>query len=94
VQDIDRNRGSLGSLRDFGDISTDGDTKSLSEHDVNDDFENDIATLRDYFLTVNGEDTMVFSLHRLVQLMVRMWLKKPGLNEEWKERFISNLIKS
>jgi hypothetical protein len=34
---------------------------------------------------------MVFTMHRLVQLTVRTWLKTYGQEEEWKERFIENL---
>jgi hypothetical protein len=34
---------------------------------------------------------MVFTMHRLVQLTVRTWLKIYGQEEEWKERFIKNL---
>ncbi|KAJ6090103.1 Tetratricopeptide-like helical [Penicillium sp. IBT 16267x] len=37
------------------------------------------------------ENSMVFTMHRLVQLMVRTWLKSHNQDEEWKERFINNL---
>ncbi|CAG7965533.1 unnamed protein product [Penicillium salamii] len=63
-----------------------------SECDADDDFESDIATLRDYSFVDTGEDSTMFTMHRLVQLTVRTWLKTHGQEEEWKERFISNLV--
>ncbi|CAI7579555.1 unnamed protein product [Penicillium pancosmium] len=91
VQDIGRNCQSWGSAQDIRDISSNEDADSSSELDLHDDFESDIATLRDYSLIATGEDGMVFTMHRLVQLTVRTWLKSYGQKEEWKERFISNL---
>ncbi|GAM42311.1 hypothetical protein TCE0_044f16170 [Talaromyces pinophilus] len=70
----------------------DMDTASTaSESETYYDFEDDIATLRDYSFISVGEDRTVFSMHRLVQLTVRMWLKTYGQMELWKERFINNL---
>ncbi|EPS34465.1 hypothetical protein PDE_09429 [Penicillium oxalicum 114-2] len=80
-----------GSPQDIEDISSGVDTDSSSELDDDDDFESDIATLRDYSLIATGENDVEFTMHRLVQLTVRTWLKMHGLEEEWKERFISNL---
>ena len=91
VQGIDRNREPLGFPQDVRDRSSDEDTDCSSEHDVDDDFESDITTLRDYSFISSGEDSMVFTMHRLVQLTVRTWLKTHGQVEEWKERFINNL---
>ena len=85
VQDIDRNCEPSGFQQDIGDISNDEDTDSSSENDVNDDFESDIATLRDYSFIATGESTAIFTMHRLVQLIVRIWLKTYGKKEEWKE---------
>ncbi|OQE08995.1 hypothetical protein PENFLA_c121G01412 [Penicillium flavigenum] len=90
VQDIDRSCEPFGSSQDVRDIS-DEDTDFSSEPDVDDDFESDIATLRDYSFIASSEDSFVFTMHRLVQLTVRTWLKNYGQEEEWKERFISNL---
>ncbi|CAG8279392.1 unnamed protein product [Penicillium olsonii] len=55
-----------------------------------DDFESDIATLRDYsFIASDGKKA--FTMHRLVQLTVRTWLKTYGREEQWKESFVRNL---
>jgi hypothetical protein len=42
------------------------DTDCSSECDVDNDFESDIATLRDYSFIAPSESTMVFTMHRLV----------------------------
>ena len=91
VQDIDRNHEPLGFPQDVGNRSSDEGMDCSSEPDVEDDFESDIAILRDYSFITSGKDSMVFTMHRLVQLTVRTWLKTYGLEEEWKERFIKTL---
>ncbi|CAG8077564.1 unnamed protein product [Penicillium olsonii] len=64
------------------------DTDDLPEHD--DEFESDIATLRDYsFIATDGNGT--FTMHRLVQLTIRTWLKTHDPEELWKGSFIRNL---
>ncbi|CAG8054168.1 unnamed protein product [Penicillium salamii] len=51
-------------------------------------FEDDIATLRDFsFISINRDST-VFTMHRLVQLTVRVWLKADRQLERWKEHYI------
>ncbi|KAJ5651978.1 hypothetical protein N7507_009404 [Penicillium longicatenatum] len=66
--------------------------ESLPKSDLDDDFESDIITLRDYsFVTTTSENSMVFTMHRLVQLTARAWLEMNDQAEEWKERFINNL---
>jgi tetratricopeptide (TPR) repeat protein len=89
--DIDRNCEPLGFPQAVGNRSSDEDTDCSSEPDVDENFESDIAILRDYSFITSGEDSMVFTMHRLVQLTVRAWLKTYGQEEEWKERFIKNL---
>ncbi|OQD74234.1 hypothetical protein PENANT_c182G01300 [Penicillium antarcticum] len=93
--DLLRVRGMERDSSDFpeevADRSSEEDTDCSSDCDVDDDFESDIVTLRDYSFIATSEDSMVFTMHRLVQLTVRTWLKTYGQEEEWKERFISNL---
>ncbi|KAJ5231012.1 hypothetical protein N7489_011720 [Penicillium chrysogenum] len=91
VQDIDRNQESLISPEKVMEASSEEDRDCSSEPDEDDDFESDIAMLRDYSLITLGEHSMVFIMHRLVQLTVRTWLKSYGQLEEWKERFINKL---
>ncbi|KAJ5826076.1 hypothetical protein N7474_003214 [Penicillium riverlandense] len=70
------------------DSSDDGE---VSESDTFDDFEDDITTLRDFSFISVSKNGVFFTMHRLVQLTTRMWLKSHGQTERWKERFISNL---
>ncbi|KAJ5493775.1 hypothetical protein N7463_009862 [Penicillium fimorum] len=91
VQSIDENHGASGSPKEIVDSSSEEDTDSSSEDDLDDDFETDINTLKDYSFIAISESSMIFTMHRLVQLTVRTWLKTHGQDEERKERFISNL---
>jgi tetratricopeptide (TPR) repeat protein len=91
VQGRAKTHDALGSLEKVADSSSGEDTESSSESDLDDDFESDIATLRDYSFVATGENNMVFTMHRLVQLTVRTWLKTFSQDEEWKERFINIL---
>ncbi|KAJ6133755.1 hypothetical protein N7523_000077 [Penicillium sp. IBT 18751x] len=91
VQGIEDKREILGSSEDAATSSSEEDTDLSSECDLEDGFESDIATLRDYSFIATSEDSMVFTMHRLVQLTVRTWLKTYGQDEDWKELFIQNL---
>ncbi|CAI7627788.1 unnamed protein product [Penicillium glandicola] len=91
VQHTAKNDKALGSSGKFGNSSSGEDTESLSECDPDENFESDITTLRDYSFVALNENSMVLTMHRLVQLTVRAWLKTYGQEEEWKERFIKTL---
>ncbi|KAK9857100.1 hypothetical protein MYU51_021721 [Penicillium brevicompactum] len=78
-------------VQDFADISAAKGLVSSMESDMNDDFQTDITILMDYSLIAIGENAMVFTMHRLVQQIVRTWLEGYGEQEKWKECFISNL---
>ncbi|KAJ5660390.1 hypothetical protein N7507_006841 [Penicillium longicatenatum] len=70
---------------------TDSDDGETSESDIDPEFEDDIAMLRDYsFINVSENGTM-FTMHRLVQLTTRAWLKSHGKLDQWREKFISIL---
>ncbi|KAJ5644831.1 hypothetical protein N7507_010842 [Penicillium longicatenatum] len=71
------------------DLSDDEDTSS--ESDADDPFNDDLITLSHYSLITIGEDPSVFTMHRLVQVTVRTWLKVHGQLEQWKEQFINHL---
>ncbi|KAJ5367172.1 hypothetical protein N7541_001113 [Penicillium brevicompactum] len=68
--------------------SSDGKT---SECDNGADFEDDIMTLRNYSFISVIENNTLFTMHRLVQLTTRAWLKSHGQIDQWKDRFISTL---
>ncbi|CAG8250571.1 unnamed protein product [Penicillium salamii] len=63
-------------------------TDSTSESNMDHNFEDDITTLRDFsFISINRDST-VFTMHRLVQLTVRVWLQGDRQLERWKEQYI------
>ncbi|KAJ5827894.1 hypothetical protein N7447_004657 [Penicillium robsamsonii] len=70
------------------------DTDSTSESNTDDEFNNDVTTLRDFSFISVGENTTVFTMHRLVQLTVRVWLETNGQIERWKEEFITRLYQT
>lgn len=72
-------------------IDDSGDDEEAIEADVSDSFEDDIATLRDYSFISIVENGAIFSMHRLVQLTTRVWLKAHGNKTIWAERFVNNL---
>lgn len=70
------------------DGSTDEET---SEPDTRVDFEDDIATLRDYSFISISETGTFFMMHRLVQLTTRAWLKSHKLVDQWRNKFVGIL---
>ncbi|KAF2196192.1 putative kinesin [Delitschia confertaspora ATCC 74209] len=62
-----------------------------SKASVDDGFEEDILTLRNYSFIVLTTDTTTFDMHRLVQLATRKWLERKGQLERWKQLYIYNL---
>jgi hypothetical protein len=91
-----RSRGETGS-RD-GDFERRGsnnegreDEDSRSESSTNDEFEDDILTLRNYSFIFVNVDTMTFEMHRLVQVAMQNWLVGHGQLERWKQQYITNL---
>ncbi|KAJ5627172.1 hypothetical protein N7528_004599 [Penicillium herquei] len=85
----------LGLLQDDENRSSDEDTDSSSESEGDDEFEHDITILKDYSFITSGKDSAsaVFTMHRLVQLTARLWLKTHEQEEEWKSCFIKNLYR-
>lgn len=74
-----------------GDRKNDSNENSLSDSSIDDEFEIDILTLRNYsFITVSVDGT-TFEMHGLVQLAIRKWLETRGQLEKWKQKFIKNL---
>ncbi|KAJ5510416.1 Tetratricopeptide-like helical [Penicillium expansum] len=81
------NYGSRSTLEPLSD-SSDGE---ISESDTGPDFEDDVITLRDYsFISISENST--FTMHRLVQLTTRAWLKSHGEIDQWKNQSISTLF--
>jgi hypothetical protein len=59
--------------------------------EADDEFENDVLTLRDYSFVTFTKDTDTFEMHSLVQLATRKWLESEGQLDTWRKQFISNL---
>ncbi|KAJ6014913.1 hypothetical protein N7540_009504 [Penicillium herquei] len=79
------------TLEQPGDSSSEHDTDNESNDDADGDFENNITILCDFSLISVGRDIRSFTMHRLVQLCVRTWLKTHSQLELWKGIFIENL---
>ncbi|KAH6656094.1 hypothetical protein BKA67DRAFT_622504 [Truncatella angustata] len=88
--------------REQSDDGSDG--KSNNQNESNDDditsrsslaevFEDDIVTLRDYSFIYLGEDPTSFTMHNLVQLATRKWLRENGHHERFQQQFLRNLNK-
>jgi hypothetical protein len=60
---------------------------------MNEIFEDNILTLRNYSFISVSADGLIFEMHRLVQLSMQERLKAHGQVEVWKRRFIKNLCR-
>ncbi|OCK72906.1 hypothetical protein K432DRAFT_340927, partial [Lepidopterella palustris CBS 459.81] len=67
------------------------DDDSISEASVDDGFEDDIITLRNYSFISITTDKSTFEMHALVQLATQKWLEGQGQLEKWKQKYIANL---
>ncbi|KAI2937959.1 hypothetical protein CBS147321_7489 [Aspergillus niger] len=73
--------------------SSDEDTDDISGSDADDSFQWDIATLRQYSFISASQDNGILTMHRLVQLAARSWLKSQGQLEQWNRQFVSILCR-
>ncbi|CAJ2505607.1 Uu.00g130010.m01.CDS01 [Anthostomella pinea] len=62
-----------------------------SDSSMDNQFEKDVSTLRDYSFISIVEDGKTFEMHSLVQLATRQWLEAAGRQEQWKSQFIRRL---
>ncbi|CAI6060223.1 unnamed protein product [Clonostachys chloroleuca] len=72
----------------------DGDEESDSENSqglLDDEFEDDVAMLKDFHLIKANENGIEFEMHGLVQLSTRKWLESQGLQEQFKEKYLTRL---
>ncbi|CAG8410992.1 unnamed protein product [Penicillium salamii] len=84
----DRPKGNCISSSELPSDSSDGGT---SDSDSGPDFEDDVTTLRAYSFISVIENSTLFTMHRLVQLTTRAWLKSHGQIDQWRGEFISTL---
>ncbi|KAJ5707370.1 hypothetical protein N7488_007171 [Penicillium malachiteum] len=87
----EKSKSTFNYLQDVAESSREENSDSSSESNQDHAFTDDIQTLRDYSFIHMSADSTVFTMHRLVQLTARSWLKTQGQLEQWKERFIHNL---
>jgi hypothetical protein len=59
-------------------ILNDSSDEEASDSDMGPDFEDDITALRDFSFISISENGAFFTMHRLVQLTMRAWLKSHG----------------
>ncbi|KAK7972465.1 hypothetical protein PG988_006599 [Apiospora saccharicola] len=62
-----------------------------SDSSIDDEFETDVSSLRDYSFTSAVGDGKTFEMHILVQLATKRWLGAEGQKEKWKSEFIRHL---
>jgi tetratricopeptide (TPR) repeat protein len=91
-QDRPKNRnGGVEAIDRDGEDNDSNSSDDESETSVDDGFEEDIATLRNYSLIRVTTDSCTFEMHRLVQFATQKWLEGRGQLEAWKEQYIDNL---
>ncbi|KAF7175615.1 hypothetical protein CNMCM7691_009180 [Aspergillus felis] len=78
---------------DAVDSYTMDNTGSLVQYNVDERFEDDIRTLRNFSLITVNTDAVSFRMHRLVQLAVQKWLEAHGQLERWKLSSIRSLAR-
>ena len=69
---------------------SDSDNGSCSG-EVDGEFEDDIATLKDFCLLSMNENGTEFEMHGLVQLSTRKWIKAKGFAEDFKKQYLTRL---
>ncbi|KAJ5975379.1 hypothetical protein N7481_009086 [Penicillium waksmanii] len=65
--------------------------RETSEFELGADFEDNVAILSNYSFISVKENSTSFTMHRLVQLTTRAWLKSHGQIDHWRDKFISTL---
>ena len=87
-----RNRTETGNIEEGdGSDERDDNENDASESSSDNEFEDDILTLRNYSFISIGVDVTAFEMHGLIQLAVRKWLEDHGQVEKWKQQYIKNL---
>ncbi|KAF2841090.1 hypothetical protein M501DRAFT_949222, partial [Patellaria atrata CBS 101060] len=86
-----RSAANLLSLMSFFDRQGIPEALIRTQTSIDDGFEEDILTLRNYSFIALTTDAITFDMHRLVQLATRKWLEGQGQLETWKQQYINNL---
>ncbi|KAJ5667624.1 hypothetical protein N7507_003488 [Penicillium longicatenatum] len=73
--------------------SSEEDMGSISDSDTEQSFDDDISILMDFsFISISEQkQNQVLTVHRLMQLTMRAWLKTHGQLEKWRRIFINKL---
>jgi tetratricopeptide (TPR) repeat protein len=66
----------------------------IENRDGQNNFEEDIATLRAYHLINTGVSENLFDMHRLVQFSTRKWLELHAQLERWQTRYVNILCEA
>ncbi|KAI0837517.1 P-loop containing nucleoside triphosphate hydrolase protein [Hypoxylon sp. FL0890] len=90
----DENTGHFNISREDDEAETTGDEATGSSRDLNEVFEDDIATLRKYCLIKTNETGHVFEMHALVQLSTAKWLAAYGDHEVFKQAYLARMARA
>lgn len=69
----------------------DWNISSDNESDADQQLREDIIKLHEFSLISYGENDSIFTMHRLVQISIRAWLRVHKKEAEWNAKFINNL---
>ncbi|KAL1846163.1 hypothetical protein Daus18300_014339 [Diaporthe australafricana] len=89
VEEI-RSTGRAGEHAEAGDSDSENDTCNETDS-IDDEFEDDVAMLRDYCLIDTNREGDEFEMHGLVQLSMRKWLSLHGQQETFKQQYIERM---
>jgi hypothetical protein len=67
------------------------DSESESDSNADNDFEDDLDILQDFYLVATTNDESVLEMHKLVQLSMRKWLEVDQLQDKFKDQFIERM---
>ncbi|KAK0652399.1 P-loop containing nucleoside triphosphate hydrolase protein [Cercophora newfieldiana] len=79
---------------DDGRSAADSNTDDGTDDNIDGEFEDNVARLRDYCLIVPDETGDEFEMHGLVQLSIRRWLEAAGQQEMFKNQCIDRMASS
>lgn len=89
VEDVKNGKDSIDDKNDGR--QNDRNENTVPDSSVDDEFETDILTLRNYSLITISFDSTNFQMRRLVQLAVQKCLEASDQLEKWKQQFIKSL---
>ncbi|KAI9686749.1 MAG: hypothetical protein M1822_002808 [Bathelium mastoideum] len=78
-------------VQDYRQGKEHGEDNNWDDEEPSDGFEEDIAILLSHSLVAQGENTVLLSMHRLVQFATRSWLRSHGTENSWRRKFLHSM---